>query len=137
MSKSPITTGTIEICTVEQGQSIFAGTGFLRGSSRVEDCGAVLGSDQDESDEVYELIEESLENGETEGEIEAEGVMYSWSHTPKEIDRDYWIAAVDAADLACPEAVTDEVLAAAEISDADTQAALDAAIANDADAIVR
>jgi len=57
--------------------------------------------------------------------------------TPKEVNRDYWIAAVEAADLACPEAVCDEVLTAAEISDAAAQAALDAAIANDADSIVR
>lgn len=137
MSNLPITTGTVEIYTVEQGQSIWAGTGFLRGSSRVEDCGAVLGSDQDESDNVYELIKESLENGETRGQIEAEGVTHAWIHTPKEIDRDRWIQAVEDADLACPADVCDVVLAAAEISDAAAQAALDAAIANDADAITR
>ena len=57
---------------------IWAGDGRLVAGS-IEDCPAVLGDDQDASDETYEAIESAIEDGESS--IERPDGTYTWTIT--------------------------------------------------------
>lgn len=52
---------------------LWCGDGTIKAGSI--ECSAVLGDDQDASDEIYEAIEESIEAGQTEGEVSG----YKWT----------------------------------------------------------
>jgi hypothetical protein len=51
---------------------IWAGSGKLR-DGQIEDCGAQFCDDNDESLEVYEMIEDAIENGEDEVRVTLDG----------------------------------------------------------------
>jgi hypothetical protein len=55
---------------------VWAGEGRLV-DGVIVDCPAVLGGSQDTSDEIYELIQDTIEEGD-DLEVDYEGVTYSW-----------------------------------------------------------
>jgi len=62
-------------------ENVWAGSGILT-DGKISNCGAQFGSDQDESENVYELIEEAIEDGHDGINVElADGstVEITWS----------------------------------------------------------
>lgn len=59
---------------------VWAGSGKLI-DGIISDCGAQLGADQDESEVVYEMIEEAIEDGKDSMTIEIEGkdTLVTWN----------------------------------------------------------
>ena len=61
---------------------VWAGSGKLT-DGVISDCGAQFGADQDESENVYELIEEAIKEGKDSIRIELsdadDAVVISWS----------------------------------------------------------
>lgn len=55
--------------------NVWAGDGRLAGGE-ITDCPAVLGADQDESEAVYELIQDAIEAD--EDSVEVHGHEYTW-----------------------------------------------------------
>lgn len=62
--------------------NVWAGSGKLT-DGVISDCGAQFGADQDESENVYEMIEEAIEEGKDSIKVELsdkdEAVVISWS----------------------------------------------------------
>jgi len=58
---------------------VWAGDGRIDGSGEIVDCPAVLGADQDASDETYEAIQEAVESG--EDEVKRPDGTYTWTIT--------------------------------------------------------
>ncbi len=62
--------------------NVWAGSGKLT-DGVISDCGAQFSADQDESENVYELIEEAIEEGKDSIRVELfdkdEAVVISWS----------------------------------------------------------
>jgi hypothetical protein len=56
---------------------VWAGDGYLSADGEVEDCSAVLGEDQDASDETYQMIADAISNGEDEV-VRPDGT-YTWT----------------------------------------------------------
>lgn len=56
---------------------VWAGSGWLTEDGKVIDCPAVLGEDQDASDETYEAIDDAIEEGEEEV-VRPDGT-YTWT----------------------------------------------------------
>ena len=65
--------------------NVWAGSGKLT-DGIISDCGAQFGADQDESENVYELIEEAIEEGKDSIRVELadipNAVLISWTITP-------------------------------------------------------
>jgi hypothetical protein len=67
--------------------NVYAGNGKLRtwsdDSVEIVDCGAVFAGDQDESENVYELIQEAIEEGKDSLKVELsdrdEAVLITWT----------------------------------------------------------
>lgn len=57
--------------------SVWAGDGVVDETGDIRDCAAVLGSDQDESDETYEAITDAINSGETS--VSRPDGEYTWS----------------------------------------------------------
>jgi hypothetical protein len=55
---------------------VWGGTGWLN-DGVIEDCAAVLGGSQDESDRIYESIEEAIADGAKS--LQDGDVCYSWT----------------------------------------------------------
>jgi hypothetical protein len=64
---------------------VWAGSGKLR-DGIIYDCGAVFAGDQDESENVYELIEDAINNGKDSLKVELSylesAVQITWTITP-------------------------------------------------------
>ena len=64
--------------------NVWAGSGKLT-DGVISDCGAQFGADQDESENVYELIEEGIEEGKDSIKVELsdrdDAVIISWTIT--------------------------------------------------------
>lgn len=74
------TTTTTRISISVDG--VWSGSGRVVDDSRIVDCGAVFAGGQDESDDVYEAIEEAISEGRDSQRIEhADGTthVYTWS----------------------------------------------------------
>lgn len=56
---------------------IWAGNGYMNKYSEIE-CSAVLGKDQDASDETYEAITDQIENGDADGSVSQPDGEYTW-----------------------------------------------------------
>ena len=74
------TTGYTVICISQD--NVWAGSGKLT-EGIISDCGAQFGADQDESENVYERIEEAIEEGKDSLKVELsdrdEAVVITWS----------------------------------------------------------
>jgi hypothetical protein len=78
-----MTTTQASYTTISISQdNVWAGSGKLR-EGVIEDCGAQFGADQDESENVYELIEEAIADGKDSLKIELsdsdDAVTITWS----------------------------------------------------------
>jgi hypothetical protein len=83
MSKATFTDSPISISV----DNVYAGNGKLRTwsdeSVEIIDCGAVFADDQDESENVYELIQEAIEEGKDSLKVELSdrdsAVLITWT----------------------------------------------------------
>lgn len=78
-----MTTTTNSYTTISISQdNVWAGSGKLI-DGIISDCGAQFGADQDESEEVYEMIEEAIEDGKDSLKVELsdrdDAVTITWS----------------------------------------------------------
>jgi hypothetical protein len=76
---------TTEFTTISISvDNVWAGSGKLT-DGVISDCGAQFGDDQDESENVYELIEEAIERGKDSLKVELsdrnEAVLITWTIT--------------------------------------------------------
>jgi hypothetical protein len=76
---------TTEFTTISISvDNVWAGSGKLT-DGVISDCGAQFGDDQDESENVYELIEEAIEEGKDSLKVELsdrnEAVLITWTIT--------------------------------------------------------
>jgi hypothetical protein len=64
---------------------IWAGSGIYE-DGNIRDCAAILGGSQDDAETIYEMIEDAITemDAPADGEIEADGVTYSWTLTERE-----------------------------------------------------
>jgi hypothetical protein len=63
---------------------VWAGTGQVDEDGEITQCGAVLGPDQDASDEMYELISDAIAGGAEAGEVKRPEGVYSFDITRDE-----------------------------------------------------
>lgn len=56
--------------------NVWAGEGIIGDDGEIRDCAAILGDDQDASDETYEAIQDAIESGDDEV-VRSDGV-YTW-----------------------------------------------------------
>jgi hypothetical protein len=83
MSNATFTEAPISICV----DNVYAGHGKLRTwsdeSVEIVDCGAVFAGDQDKSENVYELIQEAIEEGKDSLKVELSdrdsAVLITWT----------------------------------------------------------
>lgn len=78
-----MTTTQASYTTISISQdNVWAGSGKLR-DGVIEDCGAQFGANQDESEQVYEMIEEAIAEGKDSLNVElinpSETVTITWS----------------------------------------------------------